>query len=162
MEARSSCGQFNAALVWGTHIDFLLLAVPLARVATLHIEHATSARAWQDRHKISTQDRTHANEPRNEHTNADTKAHTKAHTSTDQPTNQPHTQPTNPPRHSLTHSHTHNYTINGNQWNFNGKTGIQKKAGISTCFTTNWRLMEINGISMEKQEFKKGEHFHLF
>ena len=80
MEARSSCGQFNAALVWGTHIDFLLLAVSLARVASLHIEHATSARAWQDRHKISTQDRTHANEPRNEHTNADTKAHTKAHT----------------------------------------------------------------------------------
>ena len=40
-------------------------------------------------HKISTQDRTHANKPRNEHTNADTKAHTKAHTSTDQPTNQP-------------------------------------------------------------------------
>ena len=30
-------------------------------------------------HKMSTQDRTHANKPRNEHTNADTKAHTKAH-----------------------------------------------------------------------------------
>ena len=59
------------------------------------------------------------------------------------------------------HLFQHDSEINGNQLDFNGKTRIQKKAGISTCFSTNWRLMEINGISMEKQEFKKMRAFPL-
>ena len=59
------------------------------------------------------------------------------------------------------HLFQHELEMNGNQWDFNGQTGIEKKAGISTCFTTNWILMEINGISMEKQEFKKRRAFPL-
>ena len=69
-------GSFSSFITRRSSKSSYLVLTPGRHTSVVHRNKSSHAVPHSHRiHKISTQDRTHANKPRNEHTSADTKAH---------------------------------------------------------------------------------------